>query len=254
VHLKGKVAIVTGASKGIGKGIALRYAREGADVVLASRSKDLLLAAADEINTFGGRALALELDVMDHGSIESVVKQTVDHFGRLDIMVNNAGISMAHPSETIKPEDWERALRTDLSGLFYGCQSAARQMIAQGGGGCILNITSVYGVCAAPMRAAYCASKAGANMLTKVLASEWASHKIRVNAIAPGYIRTELVQGVIDNGMLPIGAIEKRTPQGRIGEVQDVVGLAAFLASDESRYMTGSVVLVDGGWAAYGYL
>lgn len=252
--LKGKVAIITGASKGIGKGIAQRYAREGAAVVLASRSKDLLVAAAGEINASGGRALALELDVTDHKSVESAVCQTVAHFGRLDILVNNAGISMAHPSEKLTPEDWERAIRTDLSGLFFGCQSAARQMMAQGEGGCIINITSMYGVCAAPMRAAYCSSKAAANMLTKVLACEWADRNIRVNAIAPGYIRTELVEGVIEKGMLPLGAIEKRTPQGRIGEVQDVVGLAVFMASDESRYMTGSVVMVDGGWTAYGYL
>jgi NAD(P)-dependent dehydrogenase (short-subunit alcohol dehydrogenase family) len=107
---------------------------------------------------------------------------------------------------------------------------------------------------AAPMRAAYCASKAGANMLTKLLASEWASKKIRVNAIAPGYIRTELVQGVIDKGMLPLGAIERRTPQGRIGEVEDVVGLAAFLAGEEAGFITGGVYAVDGGWTAYGYV
>jgi NAD(P)-dependent dehydrogenase (short-subunit alcohol dehydrogenase family) len=168
-------------------------------------------------------------------------------------MVNNAGISMAHPSEDLSPEEWTRAVETDLFGVFYGCQSAARQMMRQGGG-CIINITSVYGLVAAPMRAAYCASKAGANILTKVLAIEWASKKIRVNAIAPGYIRTELVQDLIDQGILPVGAIEKRTPQGRIGEVEDVVGLAVYLASDEASLMTGSIVNIDGGWTAYGYL
>ncbi len=252
--MKGKVAIITGPSKGIGKGIAERYALEGASVVLGSRSKDLIVAAAGEINALGGRALALELDVTDFKNVESVVSQTVAHFGRLDILVNNAGISMAHPSEKLAPEHWEQAIRTDLSGLFYGCQSAARQMMAQSEGGCIINITSMYGVCAAPMRAAYCSSKAGANMLTKVLACEWADRSIRVNAIAPGYIRTELVQGVIEKGMLPLGAIEKRTPQGRIGEVQDVIGLAVFMASDEAGYMTGRIVIVDGGWTAYGYI
>jgi NAD(P)-dependent dehydrogenase (short-subunit alcohol dehydrogenase family) len=122
------------------------------------------------------------------------------------------------------------------------------------GGGSIINITSAYVVVAAPMRAAYCASKAGANMLTKALAIEWAEKNIRVNAIAPGYIRTELVQGVIDKGMFPVGAIEKRSPQGRIGEVEDVVGAAVFLASDEASFTTGSIVRVDGCWTAYGYL
>jgi 3-oxoacyl-[acyl-carrier protein] reductase len=253
MKLKNKVGLVTGASKGIGKGIALRYSREGAKVVLASRSMDLLSAIADEIRSTGGQALALPVDVRKPNNIQEVVDRTVEEYGQLDIMVNNAGISMAHPSEDLSPEDWTRAVETDLFGVFYGCQSAARQMMEQGGG-CIINITSAYGIVAAPMRAAYCASKAGANMLTKVLAIEWAEKNIRVNAIAPGYIRTELVQGVIDKGMLPVGAIEKRTPQGRIGEVEDVLGTAVFLASDEASFTTGSIVSVDGGWTAYGYL
>ncbi|MBW2632649.1 MAG: 3-oxoacyl-ACP reductase FabG [Deltaproteobacteria bacterium] len=253
MKLQDKVALITGASKGIGKGIALRYAQEGATVVLASRSMDLLSMAADEIKSRGGQALALEVDVRSSDSIQIAVDRTVAQFGRLDIMVNNAGISMAHPSENLAPEDWTRAVETDLFGVFYGCQSAARQMMKQEGG-CIINITSIYGLVAAPMRAAYCASKAAGNMLTKVLASEWAAKKIRVNAIAPGYIRTELVQGVIDKGLLPVGAIEKRTPLGRMGEVEDVLGAAVFLAGDEADYITGSILTVDGGWTAHGYL
>lgn len=253
MKLKDKVAVITGASKGIGKGIAARYAEEGAAVVLASRSMDLLAAAAGEIRKQGGEALALEVDVADFESMEAMVGRAVEHYGRLDILVNNAGISMARPSEELPPRDWQRALDTDLSGVFYGCQCAARRMIPQGGG-CIINITSVYGLVAAPGRAAYCASKAAGNMLTKVLAIEWAAKNIRVNAIAPGYFRTELVQGVIDKGMLPLGAIEKRTPLGRIGEVPELLGLAVYLASDDSAYMTGSIINIDGGWEAYGYL
>ncbi|MBM4333802.1 MAG: SDR family oxidoreductase [Deltaproteobacteria bacterium] len=253
MKLKGKVAIITGASKGIGKGIALRYAKEGAAVVLASRSMDLLSSIAGQINQEGGKALALEVDVGNYESVARMIERSMDHFGRMDIMVNNAGISMAVPSEELSPGDWERALSTDLTGVFYGCQCAARKMIPQGGG-VIINITSVYGLVAAPARAAYCASKAACNMLTKVLAIEWAPKNIRVNAIAPGYIRTELVQGVIDSGMLPIGAIEKRTPMGRIGEVEELLGLAVYLAGDESSFMTGSVINIDGGWEAYGYI
>jgi 3-oxoacyl-[acyl-carrier protein] reductase len=253
MKLKDKVAIITGASKGIGKGIAVRYSEEGSTVVLASRSMDLLSAIAAEIRSKRGKALALSVDVRRPDSLQEVVDRTVAEYGRLDIMVNNAGISMAHPSEDLSPAEWSRAVETDLFGVFYGSQLAARQMMQQGGG-CIINITSVYGIAAAPMRAAYCASKAGANMLTKVLAIEWADKNIRVNAIAPGYIRTELVQGVIDKGILPVGAIEKRTPQGRIGEVKDLLGLAVYLASDEASFMTGSIVNIDGGWTAYGYL
>ncbi|MCJ7684655.1 MAG: SDR family oxidoreductase, partial [Desulfobacteraceae bacterium] len=177
MKLNNKVAIITGASKGIGKGIAIRYAHEGATVIVASRSMDLLSAIAEEINSEGGQALALKVDVRKHESIQEVVNKTVEEFGRLDIMVNNAGISMAHPSEDLSPEDWTWAVETDLFGVFYGCQSAGRQMMKQGGG-CIINITSAYGIVAAPMRAAYCASKAAGNMLTKVLASEWARKKI----------------------------------------------------------------------------
>lgn len=253
MRLKGKVAIITGASRGIGKGIALRYAQEGAAVVLASRSLNLLTAIAQKINQEGGEALAWEVDVTKYISVAQMVDKSIEYFGRLDIMVNNAGIAMAAPSAELSTEDWQRALDTDLSGVFYGCQCAARQMMKQGGG-CIINITSVYGLVAAPGRAAYCASKAACNMLTKVLAVEWAKQNIRVNAIAPGYIRTELVQGVIEKGMLPVGAIEKRTPLGRIGEVEDILGLAVYLASEEASFMTGAVINIDGGWKAYGYI
>jgi len=253
MKLNNKVAIITGASKGIGEGIAMAYAKEGATVILASRSMDLLSAIADGINSNGGQALAVKVDVRRSESIQAVVDTTVERFGRLDIMVNNAGISMARPSEELAPEDWVRAVETDLFGVFYGCQSAGRQMMIQGGG-CIINITSVYGIVAAPLRAAYCSSKAAANMLTKVLASEWAAKKIRVNAIAPGYIRTEMVMGVVERGIMPVEAIEKRTPQGRMGEVKEVLGAALFLASEEASFVTGSILTVDGGWTAYGYL
>lgn len=253
MRLENKVAIITGASKGLGKGIATRFAKEGAAVVLASRSIDLLSSIAEQIKKGGGKAIALEVDVSCWQSIEAMVNKAVDQFGRLDIMVNNAGIAMVHPSEDLSVKDWQRAIDTNLFGVFYGCQCAARRMIPQGGG-CIINISSVYGLVAAPGRAAYCASKAAVNMLTKVLAIEWAKKNIRVNAIAPGYFRTELVQGVIDKGMLPIGAIEKRTPLGRIGEIEEILGLAVYLASDESSYMTGTIINIDGGWEAYGYL
>ena len=253
MKLKEKVAIVTGASKGIGKAIAEAYAREGASVVLASRSTDLLEAIEKEIGAQGGKAMALPVDVTSAESVNAMVDRTMDAYGRLDILVNNAGISMAHPSEELPAEAWQRAMETNLSGTFYGCQAAARVMIPQGGG-CIINISSIYGMVAAPGRVAYCATKAAANMLTKVLAVEWGDKQIRVNAIAPGYTRTELVQGVIDKGMIALDAIEKRTPLGRIGEVGDMTGLAVYMASDEAAYLTGSIVNVDGGWVANGYL
>lgn len=253
MRLKDKVAVVTGASKGIGKAIAISYAREGACVVVASRSLDVLTGIEKQIEEAGGKATALSVDVRDPESVSGLVDKTVEQYGRLDILVNNAGISMACPSENLSLSDWKNAIDTDLSGVFYGCRAAARVMIPQGGGS-IINITSMYGIVAAPGRLAYCTSKAGANMLTKVLAAEWAAKKIRVNAIAPGYVRTELVEGVIQKGMISLAAIEKRTPMGRIGESEDIVGLATYMAADESSFMTGTVVNIDGGWVAYGYL
>jgi 3-oxoacyl-[acyl-carrier protein] reductase len=254
MKLKDKVAIITGASKGIGKAIAERYAKEGARVMLASRSLEVLEEIANQIKDSGGQASAMEVDVCDHDSIEDLVRRTVSEYSCLDIMVNNAGISSAHASVDLTPDIWDQAVKTDLYGVFYGCQSAARVMMNQAFGGCIINITSMYGISAVPMRAAYCASKAGANMLTRVLSSEWASHGIRVNAIAPGYIRTELVQDIIDRAILDTEAIEKRTPLGRMGEVRDIEGLAVYLAGDEASFVTGSIFTVDGGWTAYGYI
>ena len=252
MKLKDNVAIITGASKGIGKGIAERYSREGAKVVLASRSMDRLSAISDEINRKGGRSLALTVDVRQSESVQTMIDRVVSELGRVDIMVNNAGVSMAHPSETLSPSDWTRAIETDLSGVFFGCQSAGRQMMLQGGG-CIINITSMYGLVAAPMRAAYCASKAAGNMLTKVLASEWAAKRIRVNAIAPvmcalNWSWTFSIKGSCRS--MP----SKTNAPGANGEVEDVLGAAVFLASDEAAYITGSIMTVDGGWTAYGYL
>lgn len=253
MKLKNKVAIVTGASKGIGKAIAIRFAEEGASVVLASRSLSVLEEGVREIKAAGGEAAALSVDVRNVESINDLVTKAVNRYGRLDLLVNNAGITMGGPSEDLKPEDWRAALETDLFSVFYASQAAARVMIPQGGGN-IINISSVNGILAAPKRAAYCASKAAVNELTKVLAIEWADRKIRVNAIAPGYIRTELVQDVIDKGAISLAAILRRTPQHRIGEVEDIASLAVYMAGDESSYMTGSIVNIDGGWLAYGYL
>lgn len=253
MRLKGKVALITGASKGIGKAIALRYAEERAIVVLTSRSLDLLSEIADSIKSAGGKAKALLLDVRNRQSNQKAVDETVASYGKLDIMVNNAGISMAVPSENLAPEKWTQALETNLSGLFYGCQAAGSQMIKQRSGS-IINITSISGSVAAPMRAAYCSSKAGADMLTKVLAIEWAGRNVRVNAIAPGYVRTEMVEQVAEKGLFSLEALQKRTPLGRIGEADDIAGLAVYLATEEAAYITGSVVTIDGGWSAYGYL
>jgi len=251
--LRDKIALITGASKGMGKEIALQFCEEGATVVFASRSAERLRVLSDQVNEKGGNAFAVSMDVTDPVSVQNAVDRTVQEFGRLDIMVNNAGVTMTLPSTDLTVAQWRRAVETDLFGVFYGCQSAGRQMIAQRGG-CIINVSSIFGRNAAPMRAAYCSSKAAVDMLTRVLAVEWAEHHVRVNAIAPGYVRTELVQDLIERKVFALEDIEKRTPQRRIGEVDDIAQAAVFVASDAASFMTGSILTIDGGWSAYGYL
>ncbi len=227
MKLKDKVALITGASKGIGRGIAERYVEEGATVVLASRTESLLIKGNNNITAAGGRSCYFTMDVRDADSIQSVVDKTVEKFGKLDIMVNNAGASMVHPSETLSVEDWTRTMETDLFGVFYGCQSAGRQMMKQEGG-CIINVSSMYGSVAAPMRTAYCTSKAGVNMMTKVLAVEWADRHIRINGIAPGYIKTELVEDLISKGTLPVDSLTKRRKCQFRNVQRSIVGLFLY--------------------------
>ena len=216
--------------------------------MLASRSIDLLSSIAGQIGKEGGKALAVELDVRKYESIENMVNKTVEHFGRLDILVNNAGIGMAVPSEELNPKHWQRALDIDLSGVFYGCQCAARKMIPQGGGS-IINITSAFGLVAVPARAAYCASKAGCNMLTKVLAVEWAKKKIRVNAIAPGWVTVENYWNVLPgfNEKDAMESAKKAVPVARYGLPIDIAKLAVFLCTDDAGYIVGQTIVADGG-------
>jgi NAD(P)-dependent dehydrogenase (short-subunit alcohol dehydrogenase family) len=254
MKLKDRVALVTGASRGIGEGIARRYAEEGAKVALVSRNLEAVQSLAAEIRAKGGQALPWKADVTRVKDVEEMIAAALGHFGKLDILVNNAGIGMAHPSETLSPEDWRRTMDTNLDAVFYCSQAAARQWIARKEGGKILNIASGYGIVAAPLRAAYCASKAGCIMLTKALAVEWAKYGINVNALAPGYTRTELVQEIVNRGVLDEGAIKRRTPLGRFAEIEDLTGMAVLLVSDEGKFITGETVAIDGGWTAYGYL
>jgi NAD(P)-dependent dehydrogenase (short-subunit alcohol dehydrogenase family) len=254
MRLKNKVAIITGAAKGIAKGMAFRFAREGAGVVLADLDKDSIDRNAADIEISGGQALAVQMNVTDRAAIQKAVNAAVERFGKLDIMANIAGFTQDSPSEDLPAEDWLKILDVNLNGVFYCCQAAARQMIKQGHGGKILNMSSGYGLVAAPQRAGYCTTKAGVVMLTKVLAIEWAKHQINVNALAPGVTRTELIQNLIDAGKLNVDALKKRTPLGRLGEVEDQLGAAVLMVSDEASFMTGEVVCIDGGWTSYGFI
>jgi NAD(P)-dependent dehydrogenase (short-subunit alcohol dehydrogenase family) len=243
--VRGKVALVTGASSGLGENFARKLAAAGATVVVAARRMDRLQALAAEIARDGGKAHAVQLDVTDRASVQAAVNEAVRTAGALDIVVNNAGIGESRPSIDLTEEDWRRVLDTNLDGVWRVAQESAKAMLAGGKGGSIINIASVLGLRVAPQLLAKATAKAGVVQMTKALALEWARHKVRVNAIAPGYIETDMNRDVLrsDAGQVLV----KRIPQRRIGQPSDLDGALLLLASDAGSYMTGSIVVVDGG-------
>lgn len=252
--LTGKVAIVTGAGRGIGAAIAKGLAREGAHIVLVSRTRAQLEEQAGLIAEYGVEALIAEADVASEADVKRVVQETVGRFGAVDILVNAAGISMVSQSEALTLENWNRCLDINLTGTFLMCRAAGKVMIEQGRGGKIVNITSLVAHTGIQQRAAYAASKGGVKQLTETLAAEWGRYKINVNNISPGYIITEMVQKLIEKGIHQPDKMARRTPLGRMGEPEDLVGPAIFLCSPMSDFVTGHTLVVDGGWLANGHL
>lgn len=251
--LAGKVAIVTGGSKGIGRAIALGFATQGAKVVISARGLEGAEQVASEIREAGGQALGLSCDVAQAEQVEAMVARTVAEFGRVDIAVANAGIPQVRPSEELTPQEWQNLMDINLNGVFYTCQAAGKQMLAQGSGA-ILNVGSLLSFIAVPQRLAYATSKGGIVQLTKVLAVEWAARGVRVNAIAPGYIETDIMRGLKAKGLLDTAALIKRTPMNRLGQPEDLIGPAVFLCSEDAAFVTGQTLAVDGGWLAYGFV
>ncbi|ALM86758.1 SDR family NAD(P)-dependent oxidoreductase [Bordetella sp. N] len=251
----GRVVMCTGAAQGLGRAMLDAFAAEGARLALIDIDADGLATAQAQLQRVypAVETICVTASVADDGQVAQAFEAVLAHFGRVDVLLNNAGISMNRPSLELTPADWRRAIDIDLSGVFYCCQQAGRAMQASGGG-VILNTASMYGVVAAPERAAYCAAKAGVVALSKSLAVEWAELGIRVNAICPGYIRTALVDSLIERGALDAARISARTPMGRLGTPQDVAGVACFLASDAAAFVTGHAMLADGGWTANGYM
>jgi NAD(P)-dependent dehydrogenase (short-subunit alcohol dehydrogenase family) len=255
MRLRGRVALVTGSGRGIGAAIARGYAREGASVVLVSRTKAQLEEQAELIQAMTGeKPLMVQADVGEPNEVENLVETAIRAYGKIDILATCAGITMVSPSESLSLENWHTCLKINLDGTFLCCQKVGQHMIKHGKGGKIITITSIVAHAAIPERAAYAASKGGVMQLTQNLAVEWAKYGIQVNAISPGFIRTELVQGLIDKGIHKPDKMIARIPAGRLGEVDDVVGPAIFLASAESDYVTGVILKVDGGWLANGYI
>jgi NAD(P)-dependent dehydrogenase (short-subunit alcohol dehydrogenase family) len=253
--LHGKVVVCTGAAKGIGRAMLDAFARHGCRLVLLDMDAAGMEVAQSQLRARypALETVCLTASVRDDEAVERAFMAADARFGRVDILLNNAGISMNKPTLELTGEEWRRAIDIDLSGVFYCCQSGGRVM-SRTGGGAIVNTASMYGVVAAPERAAYCAAKAGVVALTKSLAVEWAHYGIRVNALCPGYIRTALVDDLIARGALDAARIGARAPMGRLGSPEEMAEVALFLASDASRYTTGHALLSDGGWTANGYL
>jgi NAD(P)-dependent dehydrogenase (short-subunit alcohol dehydrogenase family) len=244
--ISGRKALVTGAGRGIGKVLALTLAEAGCDVALFGLHRQNLEEVAVQIRNSGVRSLVLEGDVSQHGDVQKAFSGVAEDFGRLDICVNNAGISMQQPVEEMPEEDWDRILDTNMKGVFLSSQEAARLMIPQKSG-CIINIGSISArtVNVPQKQAVYNTSKAGVVMLTQAMAVEWALFGIRVNSISPGYMKTEMTLSSMSK-LFPVW--ESLTPLGRLGEPEELRGALIYLASDASSYMIGHDLVVDGGY------
>jgi 3-oxoacyl-[acyl-carrier protein] reductase len=245
MRLKDRVALVTGAGRGIGKSIALAYAREGAHVVVNDVDGTTAAEAAAEAAALGSKSLAVVADVSQAADVARLVDTVVRERGRLDIVVNNAMRIVPGKLEALPESAWDTTMGIGLKGVFLVSQAAARPMIAQRSG-CFVNIASVAGLFPYNWAGAYSVVKAGLIMLTKLMALEWAPHGIRANAITPGYIRTPGTEAMYADAEIYEGR-RKGVPMGRVGTGEDVAGVAVFLASDEARYTTGSLVGADGG-------
>jgi 3-oxoacyl-[acyl-carrier protein] reductase len=247
-----KVIVVFGGAGGIGAETAARLASGGTRVVIADLNAAQAQAKAAGIVAEGGRAIGVGCDITNPALCESAAQAAIDEFGQLDGVVNCAGISKPHDSISLPAVDWARMVDVQLNGAFYAAQACAKHMWATGGA--MVFITSTNAEAAFPRRAAYCSAKAGVAMLTKVLAVEWAEKGIRVNAVGPAYVATEMTQRNIAAGNINEAQVKARIPLGRLAQPGDVADAVAFLLSDQAAFITGHSLYVDGGWLAYGYL
>lgn len=247
-RLDGKVALVTGAARGLGRACALALAEAGADVALGLRDIGTAPDLVQDIESMGRRALSLQMDVSSMEQIKSAVEKAVKHFGRIDILVNNVGVAPANPAEKVTEQDYDTTMDLNVKASFFTAQAVGKQMIKQGGGR-VINMSSQAGFVALQDEAIYCTSKAAINHLTRNLASEWAKYNITVNAVAPTFIETPGTEPWLNDPDFRQSVID-RIPLGRIGKPVEVAGPVVFLASDAASLITGSVLLIDGGWTA----
>ena len=252
-RLAGKVALITGGGTGIGQAIALAFAREGASVAVAGRRLEKVGAVAGEIEKLGGAVLPLQCDVTRAKDAERAVSETAKKFGKVNVLVNNAGTLSVSTVDTISEDEWDRVMTVNAKGPFLMSRAALKEF-RKSGGGAIVNIGSILGLVAMKDRAAYCASKGGVTMLTKAMALDHAHENVRVNCICPSIVETELVKGLFDDSEQGRRLKQSRMgtiPLGRFGKPADVAEMAVFLASEESSWLTGVAIPLDGGLTAF---
>ena len=247
--LKGKTAFVTGASRGIGRGVAASLAEAGADVALIGRDAAALEETVKAVQGHGRRALALKTDVTSADSIEAAVAQTIKTFGRIDTLVCNAGVQRLKPFLDMKPDDWRSLISTNLEGAIMTMQAVGKGMVAQKSGS-IITMSSIYSFVGAPWNSIYCMTKGGLAQLSKALAVEWARYNVRVNAICPGWIETDLTKPYMQD-QKTVDAGLRQIPLRRFGKPEDIGPMAVYLASDEASFVTGQSYVIDGGQIAH---
>lgn len=246
MRLQNRIAIITGGGTGIGRGVALEFAKEGAGVVIVGRRIGPLQKTEEDIKKLGGKVLPIVADVSEMEAVNELVQKTISTFGRVDILVNNAGVYIPHDALSMTDEEWNTVMSVDLKGVWHGVKAVLPHMLKQGKGK-IINVSSIAGLIGFEQSAAYCAAKGAVINLTREMALDYAPKHIYINGIAPGVIESDMTQPMLADEKLKQSFIEK-TPVGRVGVPADIAHCAVYLASDESDFVVGQTIVVDGGW------